>query len=104
MDWRKLKPEERVNAAIGMVDLVTSISAENERVKHPKISEQALISRLRHRFQILKVTTEAERAAIDRADIKSILENTSINLRLLRKRAKTQKTIKLLDDLLAQLA
>ena len=51
MDWRKLKPEERVNAAIGMVDLVTSISAENERGKHPKISEQALISRLRRRFQ-----------------------------------------------------
>lgn len=51
MDWRKLKPEERVNAAIGMVELVTSISAENERVKHPNITEQALISRLRHRFQ-----------------------------------------------------
>jgi hypothetical protein len=51
MDWRTMKPELRVNVAIGMVDLVTSITAENEKSKHPKISEPALISRLRRRFQ-----------------------------------------------------
>ena len=60
MDWRKLKPEERVNAAIGMVDLVTSISAENERRKHPKISEKALISRLRRRFQKAQMAQRGE--------------------------------------------
>ena len=62
--------------------------------------ESLILSKLR----MLKVTTQAERAATDRADIKSILENTSINLRSLRRRAKTQKTTKLLDDLLAHSA
>lgn len=59
--------------------------------------ESLILSKLR----MLKVTTQAERAVTDRGDIKSILENTSINMRSLRKRAKTQKTARLLDDLLA---
>ena len=59
--------------------------------------ESLILSKLR----MLRVTTQAERAAIHRGDIKSILENTSINMRSLRKRAKTQKTARLLDDLLA---
>ena len=60
--------------------------------------ESLILSKLR----MLKVTTQEERAATDRGDIKSILENTSVNLRSLRNRAKTQKTARLLDDLLTQ--
>jgi len=48
--WRKLKPEERVDVAIGMEDLVVDVSAENERERMPEISEELLISRLRSRF------------------------------------------------------
>jgi len=51
LDWRKLKPEEKVNVAVSMIDLVTSIAAENERTKNPKITDDVLISRLRQRFR-----------------------------------------------------
>jgi len=46
-----LKPEERVMVAVSMVDVVTRISAEGERERNPGITEDALISRLRRRFQ-----------------------------------------------------
>jgi hypothetical protein len=45
-----MKPEEKVEVAVDMVDLVTSITADSEREKNPRISEEALISRLRRRF------------------------------------------------------
>jgi hypothetical protein len=48
----RLGPEERVRVAVEMVDLVTRISAESEREKNPRITERALISRLRRRFQL----------------------------------------------------
>ena len=40
-----------MKVALDMVDLVTSITADNEREKNPGITEDALISRLRRRFQ-----------------------------------------------------
>ncbi len=46
-----MRPEEKVKVAVDMVDLVTSITADSEREKNPGISEHALISRLRRRFQ-----------------------------------------------------
>ncbi len=44
-----MKPEEKVKVALGMVDLVTSITEENERERNPRISEDVLISHLRRR-------------------------------------------------------
>ena len=43
--------EKRVKVAVGMVDVVTQVSAENERARNPRITESALIRRLRRRFQ-----------------------------------------------------
>lgn len=40
-----------MKVALDMVDLVTSITADSEREKNPGITEDALISRLRRRFQ-----------------------------------------------------
>jgi hypothetical protein len=50
--WRRLKPEERVLIAIGMVDVVTGISTDNERENHPGIGDAALILLLRRRFAL----------------------------------------------------
>jgi hypothetical protein len=47
-----LKPEEKVALALSMVDVVTRISAENEREKNPGITDEELIPRLRRRFQV----------------------------------------------------
>ena len=49
--WRKLKPEERVDVAVGMTDVAVNISAENERRRNPRISEEGLILRIRERLQ-----------------------------------------------------
>jgi hypothetical protein len=49
--WNRLKPEEKVTVALGMVDVVTQISAESERERNPRITEGRLISVLRRRFQ-----------------------------------------------------
>jgi len=49
---------------------------------------------------MLKVTIRPERAATDREDIKAIIENTRIDLRWLRKRAKEDGTAKILNDLI----
>lgn len=51
LDWRRLRPEEKVKVALDMVDLVTRIAADSERDKNPKIKDSELISRLRPRFQ-----------------------------------------------------
>jgi len=52
VSWSRLKPEEKVSVAVGMVDLVTRISADSERERNPRITENALISILRRRFQL----------------------------------------------------
>ena len=88
----RLKPEERVMVAVGMVDVVTRISAEGEMHRNPGITEDALISRLRHRFQL------GRRAATDREDIKAILETTQIDWKTLRRKARAEGTIKVLED------
>ena len=59
-------------------------------------AESLILAKLRR----LKVTLQPERAAIDRADIKAILETNSIDLRSLRRKAKAQRTSKILDDLI----
>ncbi len=59
-------------------------------------AESLILSKLR----MLKVTPRPERAATDREDIKAILEATRINLRSLRKRAKQEGTVEVLDDLM----
>jgi len=41
-----------VNDVVGMVDVVAQISADNERERNPKISEEDLIAALRRRFQM----------------------------------------------------
>ena len=46
------KPEDKVRVTIEMVDVVTQISADNEREKNHEISEEELISRLRRRFRL----------------------------------------------------
>jgi len=92
----RLKPEERVMVAVSMVDVVTRISAEGERERNPGITEDALISRLRRRFQFGR---RAERAATDREDIKAILETTQIDLKTLRRKARAEGTDKILEDL-----
>jgi len=48
---RRLKPEDRVMVAVSMVDVVTQVAAEGEKERNPGITEDALISRLRRRFQ-----------------------------------------------------
>jgi hypothetical protein len=83
--------------AVSMVDVVTRIAAEMEREKNPSITEAALISRLRRRFQLGRRT---ERAATDREDIKAILATTQIDLKTLRRKARAEGTIKILEDLL----
>jgi hypothetical protein len=50
--WSRLKPEEKVSVAVSMVDLVTRISADSERERNPRITEDTLISILRRRFQL----------------------------------------------------
>lgn len=60
--------------------------------------ESLILAKLR----MIKVTTQPNRLATDRADITSILESTSIDLRSLRKKAKNQKTAELLAEILAQ--
>ena len=55
--WRMLKPEERVNVAIGITDLVVDVSAENEKHRMPEITEELLISRLRRRFRLKRKTS-----------------------------------------------
>lgn len=47
----RLKPEERVKVAVGMVDVVTQVSAENEKIRNPGITEDRLILILRRRFK-----------------------------------------------------
>jgi len=96
----RLKPEERVSVAVGMVDVVTQVSAENEKMRHPGITQDELIRILRRRFRMLKVTLQIERAVTDREDIKAILETTPVRLKALRKRAREESTLGILDELL----
>ena len=50
MDMMELKPEERVNLAIGMTDVVVRICADGIRDRNPGIDEQQLLEFLRERI------------------------------------------------------
>ena len=47
----KLKPEERVNLSINMVDVVTRICAEGIKAQNKNISEKELLEKLRDRLR-----------------------------------------------------
>jgi hypothetical protein len=47
----KLKPEEKVNLAINMVDVVTRICAEGIKAQNKNISEKELLEKLRERLR-----------------------------------------------------
>jgi hypothetical protein len=53
MDERlgKLKPEEKVDLAVGMSDFVIRVCADGVRAQYPGISEEELIERVRERLQ-----------------------------------------------------
>ena len=50
----RLKPEERVNLAVGMSDVCVRICAEGVRNQNPGISEEKLIERVRERLMLGK--------------------------------------------------
>ena len=58
-------------------------------------AESLILSKLR----MIKATLQPERAAIDRQDIEAILKAAHVNLVSLRRRARAQGTLKLLDEL-----
>jgi hypothetical protein len=61
-------------------------------------AESLILAKLR----MIKATVQVERAATDRNDIRAILENTHINLRGLRRKAKKESTAKILEALLQE--
>jgi len=62
---------------------------------------QTAASLILAKLRMLKITVRAERAATDREDIKAILETTQISLKALRRRARAESTVKILDDLIS---
>jgi len=58
-------------------------------------AESLILSKLR----MIKATLQPDRAAIDRQDIKAILEAARVNLASLRRRARSQGALELLDEL-----
>lgn len=60
-------------------------------------AESLILAKLR----MLKVTLQSEKAAVDREDIKAILKTSPISLRSLRRKAREQSTLKILDNLLS---
>jgi hypothetical protein len=50
----RLKPEERVNLAIGMSDVCVRVCADGVRDQNPSISEEGLIERVRERLMFGK--------------------------------------------------
>ena len=50
----KLKPEERVNLSINMVDVVTRICAEGIKAQNKNIREKELLEKLRDRLRYSK--------------------------------------------------
>ena len=50
VDWEELKPEERVDLAVGMSDVVVRVCAEGVRAQYPDISEEELVEKVRERL------------------------------------------------------
>jgi hypothetical protein len=57
--------------------------------------ESLILSKLR----MIKATLQPEKAATDREDVKAILEAAHVNLVSIRRRARSQGTLELLDEL-----
>jgi hypothetical protein len=51
---KRLKPEDRVNLAIGMSDVCIRVCADGVRDQNPGISEEELIERVRERLMFDK--------------------------------------------------
>jgi len=51
---RRLKPEERVNLAVGMSDVCIRVCADGVRDQNPGISEEELVERVRERLMFCK--------------------------------------------------
>ena len=51
---RRLKPEDRVNLAVGMSDVCIRVCADGIRDQNPGISEAELIGRVRERLMFDK--------------------------------------------------
>jgi len=50
VDWEELKPEERVDLAVGMSDVVVRVCAEGVRAQYPDISDEELVEKVRERL------------------------------------------------------
>jgi len=53
-DWRRLKPEERVDLAVNMSDVCIQVCAEGVRAQYPNIDEERLIELVRERLMFEK--------------------------------------------------
>ena len=51
---RRLKPEERVNLAVGMSDVCVRICADGVRDENPSVSEEEVVERVRERLLFSK--------------------------------------------------
>jgi hypothetical protein len=58
---KRLKPEERVNLAIGMSDVCIRICAEGIKAENPSIGDKELIEKLRERFEWSKRYQKSKR-------------------------------------------
>jgi len=51
---RRLRPEERVNLAVGMSDVCVRVCADGVRDGDPSVSEEELVERVRERLLFSK--------------------------------------------------
>jgi len=58
---KRLKPEDRVNLAIGMSDVCIRVCAEGIKAQYPGISDEELIEKLRERFEWSKRYQKSKR-------------------------------------------
>ena len=54
MKLEKLKPEEKVNLSINMVDVVTCICAEGVKAQNKNVNERELLKKLGERLRYSK--------------------------------------------------
>ncbi|MEM3616652.1 MAG: hypothetical protein QXG76_05580 [Candidatus Bathyarchaeia archaeon] len=54
LDWRRLKPEQRVNFAVDMSDVCIMVCAEGVKAQNPRLSDEALIELVRERLMYEK--------------------------------------------------
>jgi hypothetical protein len=59
-------------------------------------AESLILAKLR----MIKATLQPERTAIDKQDIRAIMQSANVSLRTLRRKANAQGTLELLDDLI----